>query len=389
MPISPTPAVPILQQAQPPSTNFVERLLLPNGSEAIATGVVYLDGYPLFSITAPVIQTENSDSGTPSPIKTRTKVIEKRLQGLAMGDLASLTVTQQVDAATQLPVLYVNGQELMTVTHQDALLYSSDPEQRAAQLTDIVREALQRTQQEREPAFLQQQAAWAVGISLLMLGGGLLITWRQRYLKSQQFPNLEREQFPDAQGGVSEAAAEATLTVEKGQKQLQQQRNVRRLKLLVLRIGKYALFAGGSFRILGLFPQTRWLQILILTGAKVPLQLLGIGLLTYLLMRISFVLIDRLCLVFRQQPFLPSIKSQRSTLRIATVAKVLHGVSVVILTGIGALGMLAVLGIDLVPLLAGVSVLKTPSTAFLSCLKISMGLGMSLWLAQSLALWSI
>ncbi|PZD71733.1 putative MscS family protein YkuT [Acaryochloris thomasi RCC1774] len=349
-------AAPTPEAVQPQGGNIVERLLpFANGSEDIATGMVHLDGYRLVSITAPVIQSENRGSGTPSPIKQRISIVEDRLQSLVKENPETLTVTQQIDAATQLPVLYVNGQELMTVTNQDALLYSSDPDQWATELATLLQQALQRAQQERQADYLRQQARWAAGIGFVMLGGVLLMTWRQRYLKTQPFDTATTSSAAEEATEAGQTK-DAALTIKDG-KQLQHRRNTRRLKLLLLQLGKFALVAGGSFRILGLFPQTRWLQVMVLIGARVPLRLLGIVLLTYLLIRVSFVLIDRLFAAFRQQPFLPSIRSQRSTLRITTVARVLRGVSVVILTGIGALGMLAVLGIDLVPLLAGVSVI--------------------------------
>ncbi|MEO0376488.1 MAG: mechanosensitive ion channel family protein [Cyanobacteria bacterium P01_A01_bin.17] len=349
-------AAPIPEEILPERGNIVERLLpFANGSEDIATGMVHLDGYRLVSITAPVIQSENRGSGTPSPIKQRISIVEDRLQSLVKENPETLAVTQQVDAATQLPVLYVNGQELMTVTNQDALLYSSDPDQWATELAALLQQALQRAQQERQADYLSQQTKWAAGIGFVMVGGVLLMTWRQRYLKAQPFDTMASGAADEAtEAGQTEEVALATI---KDGKQLQHRRNTRRLKLLLLQLGKFALVAGGSFRILGLFPQTRWLQVMVLIGARVPLRLLGIVLLAYLLIRVSFVLIDRLCSAFRQQPFLPSVRSQRSTLRITTVAKVLRGVSVVVLSGIGALGMLAVLGIDLVPLLAGVSVI--------------------------------
>lgn len=355
-------ATPIITAAQTPEDvlpereNLVERLLpFANGSEDIATGMVHLDGYRLVSITAPVIQSENRGFGTPSPIKKRISTIEDRLQRLIEENPETLTVTQQIDAATQLPVLYVNGQELMTVTNQDALLYSSDPEQWATELADILRKALQRSQKERQANYVSQQTKWAIGIGFVMVGGVFLMTWRQRYLKAQPLEAMTTSVAAEAT--EARPTEEADLAPTKEGKQLQHRRNTRRLKLLLLQLGQFALVAGGSFSILGLFPQTRWLQVMVLIGARVPLRLLGIVLLAYLLMRVSFVLIDRLCSAFTQQPFLPSIRSQRSTLRINTVAKVLRGVSVVILSGIGALGMLAVLGIDLVPLLAGVSVI--------------------------------
>ena len=368
--LSPSVAMPSLatvtSQIQNPDVSELLQRILPQsvGAADIDTGVVRLDGYTLFSITASEMQAKQEVLGTLSPVQKRINIIEERLQALAVENLDSkaLIVTQEVDSASQLPVLYVNGQELMTVTRQDALLYSSSLEQWTSEVTNIIQEALIRAQKERQPAYLQRQAVLAGGVMLLMLGGGLWITWRKRSLNAQQLADEEQSRLK----AEAESAGETTaVTVDPAQRQLQRQHNIRRLRLLLLQIGEVVLYAGGSFRLLGLVPQTRWLQPLILSGAWVPLNILGIGLTTYLLVRISFVLIDRLCAALTKQPFLLPLQwpkagqrsSKRNALRIATMGSVLRGVSVVVLVSAGALGVLAALSIDVVPLLAGVSVI--------------------------------
>jgi hypothetical protein len=53
-----------------------------------------------------------------------------------------------------------------------------------------------------------------------------------------------------------------------------------------------ALWLGGVLFILGLFPQTRWLQVFLTNAIRLPLHLLGIGFGFYLIIRLSTVLID-------------------------------------------------------------------------------------------------
>lgn len=363
----------VAASAQPPSPlgldlGRLKRVLTtPGAGDAIAVGTVRLDGRRIFTITAPAVKPENRGMETSSPISERIQSIEKRLQQQVQRGLdpKMLTVTSRIDSDTGLPVLYVNGQYLMTVTSQDALLHTGDLNQWTAELTQLIRDVLLRAHRERQPEFIQQQAWVAGGILLSMIGISIAITYQRRRLMQPSSPPPVVESpwskvdetalpSPSVEGAQSAGAAQpiqATL------EQRRQGRFHKGIQLLLLQVSQYGLWVGGSYSLLGLLPQTRWLQFAIFSSLRIPLQVAGVGFLAYVLIRISFVAIDRSCSALRDQVLLSSERSGRGALRTLTIARVMRGISVVSFTSIGVLLTLSILGVDLVPLLAGVSVI--------------------------------
>jgi small conductance mechanosensitive channel len=88
-----------------------------------------------------------------------------------------------------------------------------------------------------------------------------------------------------------------------------------------------------------------------------PLKVFSIGLVIYVLQRLSDTLIDRLLKVFIEGKYLSLSASQRLTLRVSTVSRVSKSIISIILVGSGALAILSILGVDLVPLLAGAGII--------------------------------
>ncbi len=112
------------------------------------------------------------------------------------------------------------------------------------------------------------------------------------------------------------------------------------------------ILQSGSFVIVGLFPYTRILQPIIIASYRV--LVVGVG--TYLAVRISAILIDRFFSVLKDGAFLDPIESERSALRVATFSRVLKNIAGLSAITIGGLLGLSVLGINLVPLLAGAGI---------------------------------
>lgn len=106
--------------------------------------------------------------------------------------------------------------------------------------------------------------------------------------------------------------------------------------------------------ILGLFPYTRWLQTVVLAA---PLKVVAIGLGVYVLIRLSDTVIDRLFSVFEEEQLLGLSGPQRLALRVSTFSRVTKSAMTILLIGTGTLSGLAVLGVDLVPLLAGAGII--------------------------------
>ncbi|MBL1179036.1 mechanosensitive ion channel family protein [Pantanalinema sp. GBBB05] len=339
-----------LQQALPSLSNFA--------ANQVATGEVTLDGYDLFAIAAPAL-TQQSEKTNTSPIRERIKGIEDTLKRIANSNLdpSKVQVTTEIDGNSNLPVIYVNDQYLMTVTTLDAQLQVQQPERWAEQLTPIIKQALIRAHQERQPDFLMQQAAIGTGIVLVMLVlSAVIIHWQKRL--KQRRERIEREILAEPTIGAQPAseAADTTTAIATIQQQRtkQQHRDLKGLQTRFLHLTQFVIWIGGMIFLLGLFPYTRWLQPLVLAT---PLRILGIILGVYILMRLSDVLIERFLSALSRGNFLYTEASQRLELRVATFSRVFKSGAAVIWVVIGLLASLSVVGVNLLPLLAGAGII--------------------------------
>lgn len=317
---------------------------------SIATADVRLDGYSLFAIAAPTLATSTDRSTT--PIRERVRGIERTLGQIASSnfDPEALEVESTVDPSSNLPVITINDQYLMTVTTLDAQLQVQTPERWAGQLTGIIERALVRAHQERQIEYLTRQSLIASGIILAVLLGSWVFTAWQRHFSSRQ-KRLEANIPADAEiaaGAADEPALAAAALNRQGA--TRRRRNQNDLKRRLLQVGQIGLWGGGLFLILGLFPYSRWLQPLLFSA---PLKIVTIGLGIYILIRISDLVIDRFTAAFARGELVDPEASQRLSLRVSTFSRVLKSGAGVIWIVIGILGSLSVVGVDLVPLLAG------------------------------------
>jgi moderate conductance mechanosensitive channel len=350
------------QESQFPSVNLqpfeqsFEKLLSAKDVE-VATSRVALDGYNLFAIAAPAVKNDKSKSDGATPIEVRRQTIEQQLNRIANSrlDPQSLKVISTLDRNSGLPVIFVNNQYLMTVTGLDSQLQSSDTQRWATELTSILQNALIRAHRERQSQFLIRQGAIAGGLFLTVLILSRLFALRQQHFKTERkqlkAKSVKESSDDSFQHGSEDPPAldvTSTLLIQ------QQRRSLIDLKLRILQIGQVGLWVGGTFVGLGLFPHTRWLRPFLVST---PLQLVGIGLGVYVLIRLSDVLVDQLFKSIETQEFLPPEASQRLALRISTVARVIKSTTSLFWVGAGILSGLSLLGVDLLPLIAGAGII--------------------------------
>lgn len=356
------------QIPQPLSANvqkldsLLTRSNAPDDSAEVATSEVRLDGRTLFSVALPAV---NQKPGQSTPVRQRAQDIETILQRVASSkfDPAKLEVTSAIDQQSGLPVIYVDDQWLMTVTTLDAQLQGRDPERWATRLTDIIRNALIRAQQERQPQFFLRQALIADGIAFAVIVSSYGLHRFQRRFRAQQLRlqakiPTQADVLPDSAttADPTSSTSEQMETVATVQQQLttRQQRNVYDIKHRLLDGAQVSLWGGGTYIILGLFPQSRWLQPLLFSA---PLQVLGIGLLSYVGIRAVEVLIDQFFDAIAEGQLLEPEASQRLALRVSTFSRVIKSVVTIVFTFVGGLAALSVVGVDLIPLLAGAGII--------------------------------
>jgi small conductance mechanosensitive channel len=292
---------------------------------------VYLDGRRLFQIVA-----------TKSNFLDRSQNIQQNLAEISQKFFQS--DAQQIEVTTRivngLPIIEVNGKYLMTVTTADARLQQLDPSTLANQIAEDLKTALERAKQERQPQFLinQGQIALGIGFAIIVASWGVY-TWHRR---SQNHP-----------------ASPIPRTTRKAQNittQLNQQQHqhLQEVKKRLFQITQAGIWGGGSFTILGLFPYTRILQVGIVTAAQIPLKLGVVLLGTYVVIRLSYALIDRFTsTLISSGALLNSETSERIQLRVSTFSGVTKSIVTIIWVGVGILMGLILFGIDIVPLLAG------------------------------------
>ncbi len=304
---------------------------------------VKLDGYRLFVLAAPTVNQR-------FPLEQRVQGIEEELHRIANSnfDPASLQVTANIDEQSGQPVIAIGDRYLMTVTTMDAQLQGRDPQGWANQITLILREALTRAKQERQPQALIRQgliAAWIITVMLIVLR---LITYWQGRLKLQKDTikaNIEHEAPP---------YLESIAVIDLQQQLAQQQKaNLSDLQRRALELGYVGILGCGIFIVLGLFPYSRWLQSFLLST---PLQVVAIAFVTYLLIRISNLLIERFSGFLKARDFAMLKPYQRLDLRVSTVSQVLRNITAIVLAGLGTLAILSAIGFDLIPLLAGAGI---------------------------------
>ncbi|NES20032.1 MAG: mechanosensitive ion channel family protein [Symploca sp. SIO3E6] len=234
--------------------------------------------------------------------------------------------------------------DFLTVSEQDAQLKGVDIETRAESIREQLQAGLEQAKYERQVKFLVRQGLMAVGTSLAILVISLLIYRQLRKLEQS------KERLISSNSFVSN-----TIMTRLNQRKLWNLREVQyRLYQLVL----MGLLGGGSLFLLGLFPYTRGIQFLIFEGLQIPFRLGIVTLGTYLLIRLSYALINRSTSALAQNYYLLNPEAiTRLQLRVTTISGVTRGIVTVSLIAIGMLVALSVAGINIGPLLAGAGII--------------------------------
>jgi small-conductance mechanosensitive channel len=331
------------------------------------TAVLRLDGRRLFLIAAPKV---GADVQTDiSPVKQRVKEIEFKLHKFVRSDFDPDTLKVTTDIQNGLPVIYANDQFLLTVTVDDAEIYGVDLQIRAEAVSTLLHEALTQAKRERHPDFLKRQSYIAAIVLLIILGTSYGTSRIQKNIQTRR-----RELTTEAKTELTEPPASAepqhppstAVTTALKQASKRKKQRLYAFQKELLQIWQICLWMAGGIIILGLFPQTRWLQVFFFTGVQLPLQLAGVGLGLYLAIRLSAVLIDSffkpleagsLLSPEAAPKWLTPDSVQRLSLRISTLSQVLKNVTVIILGVVGVLVVLSVIGVPLGPLVASAGVI--------------------------------
>ena len=301
----------------------------------IVSDWVYLDGRGLFRVAAPK-----------SKLRERLQSIHNKLADISQDYLeqSNSELDVKVRSKNGSTAIYINDREILEITEQDAELNDSDQKKFASNVRQILQQNLQTAKQEREKKFLLDRGkiAAATGLAMIVLSLAIYSISRRR--------SKQLSQEAAAVAGSEQAKPITTLLKR------QQNQHLREVRRRVLQLAQTGIWAGGSFFILGLFPYTRPFQIAILTAAKIPLRLAIVGVVIYIGVRLSYVIIDRLTSAFvKSSALITPETSRRLQLRVSTISGVTKSIITLIWLAVGILVGLMALGIDIVPLLAGAS----------------------------------
>lgn len=331
------------------------RLQLPQINNAdVTTAGVNLDGRELFRVAVPTSGDANQPNQT-SAIQLRVQGIEATLKRLANQTSSTAPeVTSAIDNNSNLPIISVNRQYLMTVTTLDAQLQGQELAAYAEELTRTIRDALIEARRERQPDFIAQQTGKAIAIIVGMFVLSWIVSRLQGLVRKQQ-KRLQNEK-PDLDEQPPSTSETVSRTQLRVQQQLanRQQRTMKDVQRRFLQLVQLAIWAVGGFVILGLFPDTRSLQPIVLST---PLKVLGVIVATYLLMRLSDLIVDRIFSAFDLSNQSAPDVSQRIALRVSTFSRVVKGLLSIVWISIGFITILSILGIQILPLLAGAGII--------------------------------
>ncbi|KOP25954.1 mechanosensitive ion channel protein MscS [Hapalosiphon sp. MRB220] len=323
-----TAQIPFIPNLQPPN------LRSSDSDNRTVTGWIYLDGRRLFQITAPRAN-----------ITERLEDIQQNVNQISQNYFQNPDANLNVQVQTEngLPVIYVNDRQLMTITDQDARLRQVDRLTLANQISQNLQEQLKRAKQEREPEFLLRQGAITVGCGLTILA----ISWGLTQWKKRSQKNSVKQQI--AAATASPTAKPITLQLNQ-----QQQGHIREVQKRLHQIAQVGIWGGGGLFVLGLFPYTRSLQLGIFLGLQIPVKLGIVAIGTYVVVRLTYLVVDRFASAFiSSSALLTPETSERLQLRVSTISGVTKSIVTIIWLGVGVLSALVLLGIDIVPLLAG------------------------------------
>ncbi len=357
--------------APSPTPSAAERLLPSQLSsewvmpEAVDTAPIYLDGRTLFLISAPAVDQQR-------PAESRAQEIQQRLYEIASKTFAANdpppTVSIKVDEASNLPVISVNDTSLLTVTLLDAQISGhANPITYADILQTDLERAFRRYWQERQPKFWQQQAKVAAVIVVIAL---LLQLWairasrvlrlrqiRLRSANTQMGPHREPNSMVEASPMLAEPPYwDGIFDQLKARLDNRQKRKLNETADGLLILFQLGLWLGSLLWILNLSPYSRWLTTLLLYWTRVPTKILLIGIIAYIAIRLSSVLIDKVGLALQEGARWAPARSRRLDLRFSTFSQAAKGVAGAVIFGIAVLSGLAIAGVKIAPLLAGAGI---------------------------------
>lgn len=339
---------------------------------------VIVDGYELFRIAMNIPIEVDTTAKNPSIIQ-RAKLIENEIHGildnrLYGGNFAkgfnpdTLTITVKIDSQGNAQVLASDQDQLQervifTVTPQDAEYNGYSVKIWSDKLAKIIKQALMRGYEHRQPAYLYKASLWSLGLILVssLLSFAVYLLQRKLFQKTQNL-NDKKQELTLEQNRLNNnlTASDNSDSISEITTQLQQWQikyNTNQFRKLVLKLIQLLIWAFTIGKIARFFPQTRFFSHWM---SREPLYLLIIVVLVGIAIRISTLLIDYFLKSFQDEHNNFNVSHsayQRRELRFSTYSVVLKGVSKAIWIALGFIVALDSLEIPVAPVIAGLGII--------------------------------
>jgi len=325
-----------------PKINLETFKLDRNLTDSVTSACVRLDGRCIFEL-----------SEQKSSLAQRIKYTEERLADIRkiylQNDNYNLKVFHQADNNQQSIYVQIKEQEfpVLTLSNRDASIRGVKLEHHAQQIVYQIEDGFQQVKRERQAPFLIKQSKIAFSIFLIMmLSSWLIFTWLKRLRQ-------------DKANFASKIKIESSLA-----KDLEQRKklNLKEVQYRLLQLVQATVWLGGSLLILGLFPQTRLLQLWIVTLLRIPLRLIIVISICYILIRLSYAAIARINTAISNNTFTNSYvflpdTTRRLQVRVNTFSRLVRGIVTFLWIAVGTFVALSILGLNITPFLAGAGVL--------------------------------
>lgn len=321
-----------------PNVTVNKSTLFKNDSKSqIKSGCIILDGRCQFKIGAPI-----------NELQQRIQIIDQRLKDISkiyfIEEEISLEVKiQEINNFKEI-FIYLDNQEfrLMTVTNWDAEIDNTNVETKAEVIRSILDNNLKKAKKERETDFLIKQGIIATTVICFVFLLIILISGYEKRLK-QKNEKLISEQIDTNQPITAQLTSRKKINIQEVQHRL--------LQLL-----KFSIFIAGLLLIFDLFPYTRFLQILVINLLRIPFKIAIVAIITYILIRLSYALINQLSSLILNDFSLTPISNERLELRVTTISSLARNIITITWLSIGFLFCLFLIGINIAPILAGLGI---------------------------------
>lgn len=328
---------------------------------------IKIDGREIFKVAAIAGQEIQGNSNT-SPLNIRVRLYENNLRQTIKNCFDADTLKLTIEVLEKQTLVFASdaeelkNKELIAITDLDAQIHGISREDLANQIIGFVRDALIRAQRERQPDYLFRQTLISTGIILaLILLSFIISTWQKycfdKYQKLQRLIESLKLSYPQ----IDELRNQQQLGVVKpelslGQKQQliwEQQQNKNYFFRSLLQVTYVIIWLYGISWILGNFPYSRWLQILLLSNAMVLTIIIG----TYLIIRISPVIINWFAINSFQRLETETFV-QRTVSRAITFSHTLQGIVIFLLVCLGIIWIFQKLNIPVVIVLVALGIIS-------------------------------